>query len=123
MERCTEYAVLHSLQDTLKELCNYDLSLEDMTFALEITGADALKKLNVLPNISLALKVWYVKIQKYKDSISLFEGMKYTLEKLVSKGYTLGIVTSKTKSEFEHDFNRFQVTDLFDVIICDNDEG
>ena len=41
----TEYAVLHSLQDTLKELCNYDLSLEEMTFALGITGADALKKL------------------------------------------------------------------------------
>lgn len=116
----TEYAVLHSLQDTLKELCNYDLSLEEMTFALGITGADALKKLNV-PNISLALKVWDVKMQKYKDSISLFEGMKYTLEKLVSKGYTLGIVTSKTKSEFEHDFNRFQVTDLFDVIICADD--
>ena len=41
----TEYAILHSLQDTLKILSGKKIPCSELTFALGITGIDALNKL------------------------------------------------------------------------------
>ena len=43
----TEYAVLHSLQETIKELSGRKIPCSELRFALGITGTDALKKLEI----------------------------------------------------------------------------
>lgn len=43
----TEYAVLHSLQETIMELSGEEIPVSELTFALGITGADALKILGI----------------------------------------------------------------------------
>ena len=44
----TEYAVLHSLQDTILSLTGKEKSLDELMFALGITGEDALDRKSVV---------------------------------------------------------------------------
>ncbi len=53
----TEYAVLHSLQDTLREMSDMDIPISDLTFCLGITGADALEILKI-PDKETVLSRW-----------------------------------------------------------------
>ena len=41
----TEYAVLHSLQETIKGLSGREIPCSELRFALGITGTDALKNM------------------------------------------------------------------------------
>lgn len=115
----TEYAILHSLQDTLLSL-DKNYSLEKLSFALGITGKDALKQLKVndIPNV---LKLWDRNMRNYKQKITFFDGIKEVLQELIKRGYELGIVTSKTREEFSSDFDCFGITNYFHCIICADD--
>ena len=64
----TDYAILHSLQDTIKYLTGNTVPFDNLSFALGITGDNALKKLNV-GDIPFALKLWDKNMEKYSDSV------------------------------------------------------
>ena len=70
----TEYAVLHSLQDTVKIMTGRDVKVEDLYFALGITGYDALVRLEIVDTNS-ALDIWDKNMRQYIDSVKVFEGM------------------------------------------------
>lgn len=53
----TEYAVLHSLQETIKGLSEREIPCSELRFALGITGTDALKKLEI-KDTSYAIELW-----------------------------------------------------------------
>ena len=53
----TEYAVLHSLQDTIRCIAGKNVDIEELTFALGITGEDALHRLRINDVVS-ALSLW-----------------------------------------------------------------
>ena len=53
----TEYAVLHSLQETIKGLSGREIPCSELRFALGITGTDALKKLEI-KDTSYAIELW-----------------------------------------------------------------
>ena len=53
----TEYAVLHSLQETIKGLSGREIPCSELRFALGITGTDALKKL-AIKDTSYAIELW-----------------------------------------------------------------
>ncbi len=116
----TEYAVLHSLQDTMRILLGKELPCAELTFALGITGADALTKLAV-KDIPRAIGLWDKNMCKYADSVKVFDGVIELMEKLLRLDCETGIVTSKTKKEFEHDFYPFGIGHYFKTIICADD--
>lgn len=116
----TEYAVLHSLQDTVRELYKKEISVSELRFALGITGADALKILQI-EDISRALGLWDKNMGKYADTVKVFEGISELLEELLKMDCQMGIVTSKTREEFEHDFGRFGISHYFKTIVCADD--
>lgn len=80
----TEYAVLHSLQDTIGTLTGQKPPLEELTFALGITGEDALKRLAV-SDIPGTLALWIDYLRQYDDTTALFQGMEETLSALSQK--------------------------------------
>jgi phosphoglycolate phosphatase-like HAD superfamily hydrolase len=43
------------------------------------------------------------------------------LEKLCQNGYPLGIITSKTRQEFNMDFSPFGFGAYFDIVVCADD--
>jgi len=116
----TEYAILHSLQDTLKILSGKKIPCSELTFALGITGIDALKKLDI-KDIPGAIKLWDKNMCRYTAAVRVFDGIAELLEILLKSGYEMGIVTSMTKKEFEYDFCPFGLRHYFNIIVCADD--
>ena len=116
----TEYAILHSLQKTLELILNKKMDISKLTFALGIPGENALQKLGV-DNISSALELWDENMNDFRDTISIFSDIEVVLKSLVSSGYKLGIVTSKTRVEFENNFIPLGINKYFRTIICADD--
>lgn len=116
----TEYAVLHSLQDTLRILSGKEIPCAELEFALGITGIDALKILEI-PNISHAIGLWEKILRNYIDTNKIFEGIAELLENLRKLDYKMGIVTSRTREEFTHEFCRLGISHYFTTIVCADD--
>lgn len=116
----TEYAVLHSLQDTIKTFTGKEPPLEDLTFALGITGEDALKQL-AFPDVPTALTRWIDYLNRYDDTVSVFHGIESSLETLSRMGCKCGIATSRIRDEFENEFQRFSIRRYFDIVVCADD--
>ena len=108
----TEYAVLHSLQETIKELSGREIPCSELRFALGITGADALKKLEI-KDTSYAIELWVKKMGNYTNTVKVFDGIIELLKNLRSLDYEMGIVTSKTREEFTNDFCPFGISHNF----------
>ena len=118
----TEYAVLHSLQDTLIAVTGINKEIDELTFALGIPGKNALKKLNIQESsFSIILGDWEKCMCKYSNAVCVFQGISDLLKALVQSGYKLGIVTSKTREEFKQDFEPFDISSYFATIICADD--
>lgn len=116
----TEYAVLHSLQETLRILYGKEIPCAELEFALGITGIDALKILEI-PNISHAIGLWEKILRNYIDTNKIFEGIAELLENLRKLDYKMGIVTSRTREEFTHEFCRLGISHYFTTIVCADD--
>ena len=116
----TEYAVLHSLQETIKGLSGREIPCSELRFALGITGKDALKKLEI-KDTSYAIELWDKNMRNYTNTIKVFDGIVELLKNLISLDYEIGIVTSKTREEFTHDFCPFGINHYFKIIICADD--
>lgn len=116
----TERAILPSLRDTLEAMTGRCYQEQELTFALGITGADALERLGIT-DISAALALWIEKMHGYEDAVSLFGGVAETLALLRKRELALGIVTSKTREEFSHDFTRFGISGCFQTVVCAED--
>lgn len=115
----TEYAILHSLKDTLKEILNKDYKTTDLEFALGTTGEAALKKLGI-SDIHKTLNLWDDNMKKYTDLIGIFDKTEELLTHLLPE-YKLGIVTSKTKSEFKQEKKLIELKKYFEIIVCADD--
>lgn len=86
----TEYAVLHSLQETIKELSGRKIPCSELRFALGITGTDALKKLEI-KDTSYAIELWDKNMRNYTNTIKVFDGIIELLKNLLSLDYKWGL--------------------------------
>ena len=117
----TEEAILQSLQDTVREILHEDIEKCDLKFALGIPGGIALRKLGIT-DIERANDRWNEHLLKYKSRIRLFDGIPELLDSLKMNGCKLGIVTSKTRSEYTADFAApFALSGYFNTVICVED--
>ena len=110
----TEYAVLHSLQETIKGLSGREIPCSELRFALGITGTDALKKLEI-KDTSYAIELWDKNMRNYTNTIKVFDGIIELLKNLISLDYEIGIVTSKTREEFTHDLSYCSTEEFFEA--------
>ena len=110
----TEYAVLHSLQETIKGLSGREIPCSELRFALGITGTDALKKL-AIKDTSYAIELWDKNMRNYTNTIKVFDGIIELLKNLLSLDYKMGIVTSKTREEFTHDLSYCSTEEFFEA--------
>ena len=110
----TEYAVLHSLQETIKGLSGREIPCSELRFALGITGTDALKKLEI-KDTSYAIELWDKNMRNYTNTIKVFDGIVELLKNLISLDYEIGIVTSKTREEFTHDLSYCSTEEFFEA--------
>lgn len=116
----TEYAILHSLQKTVAALSGNVVPYAGLEFALGITGIDALKRLGI-KNIPHALSIWEKYMRRYMRTVKVFDGVTGLLGDLMETGCETGIVTSKTREEFEHDFSGSGISRYFETVVCADD--
>ena len=116
----TEYAVINSLIKTITEITGSAPQYESLKFALGITGRNALELLKI-PDIEDALKRWDRNMKLLQHTIQPFQGIKECLQSLLSRGYILGIVTSKTYQEYYSEFEPLGLADYFSTIVCADD--
>lgn len=116
----TEYAVIHSLIKTITVITGNTPQYANLKFALGITGRNALKLLKV-PNIDEGLRLWDINMKLYQHTIQPFQGIKECLESLFTKGYNLGIVTSKRYMEYCADFKPLGLAKYFTTVVCADD--
>ena len=81
----TEYAVLHSLQDTVEYMTGTKPKIEKLIFALGITGEDALLQLG-MTDIPFVLSLWDKNMEKYASRVQVFDNINNLLEQLTSCG-------------------------------------
>ena len=116
----TARCILVSLQDALKETDGISVEYNDLVFALGCTSLVVLDRLEV-KDPQATLKLWVENEDKYSDMIRLFDGVRELLEQLKENGCELGIVTSRTREEFDLIFRRQPVRDMFSTTICATD--
>ncbi|MDR2917707.1 MAG: HAD family hydrolase [Tannerella sp.] len=112
----SEYADLNSLKETIYELKKEQVELSELTFALGIPGEVALKKLGI-DDTKNGIHIWNNYMAKYSHTIKLYEGVENVIKELKSRGYKLGIITSKNKNEYKNDFAPLGLDHYFDTII------
>lgn len=115
----TEKAVLKTWQSTLKKY-NYEYSLEQLRVVLGITMQKSFEKLNVVVDNQFESQ-WIQNYYPYAKEIDFFDGAKEMLLYLKEKGSCLGIVTSRSKEEYDKYFNSFNLESIFNYIICADD--
>lgn len=116
----TEKAILCALQKLLKEERNISYSAEELTFILGIPGKEALRMLKV-SNPDQALAKWDKYLSEYFSYISVFPEIEKAIRCLHNSSVKTGIVTSKTKHEYEKDFIPFGLNQYFQYVVCAND--
>lgn len=116
----TGEAILSSLQKVVQEDLGQVLSKEELRFAFGIPGAVTLEKLGV-GNIEDSLEKWLKYLNDFKNTIKVFKGVNDCLIKLKAGGTKAGIVTSKTRKEFEDSFTPMGLADFFDYVVCADD--
>lgn len=113
----TQYANLQSLRDTLLTLAGQAPPPEELTFTFGITGVDALNALGV-EDVPGALALWERNLTAYRDTVRVFPGIPQLLERLEALGLGLGVVTSRTRAEFDADFAQLPIAGRFQTVVC-----
>lgn len=116
----TEYASLHSLQDTVRQLLGRTVPLPDLQFAMFLPDAVSLRRLGI-DDVRRGTQMRLEHFLRYLSTVSLFSGMRDTLTELKKRQFSLGIITAETHPEWRAHAHRFQLEDFFDTIICAED--
>lgn len=116
----TEFAVLTSLQKLVLEELNKHMSFEELRFALGIPGEVTLEKLKI-SNVSACNNKWNEYINDNFQQVKVFDKIEEALAALSKMGISMGIVTSKTKEEFQNDFVHFGLDQYFELVVCADD--
>lgn len=67
------------------------------------------------------LEQWMEGLKTYYKKVRFFPGMKELLHTLKKQGYSMGMVTSRTRQEAMFDLERFDMKPFFSSLICSDD--
>lgn len=116
----TEETILLSLQHMLLRMTGHLYPFEKLYFALGITGDEALRRLE-LPDPEKAMEIWLSYMGRYEYLQKPFKGIGEIVQWLGESGVRLGIVTSRTRSEFQKSMAQYSFMKDFEVVICADD--
>ncbi len=117
----TQRSVLETWQKTLKRFVpDRDFSMEQLQVVLGITTEKALEKLKV--NVPDDFEnQWAALYRESARSISFFDGVPEMLKGLKKKGCALGVVSSRSRQEYQDYFTGFGLDPLCSALVLKED--
>jgi len=116
----TENAVLHSFQDTIQELSQRKVELDDLKFTFGIPVEAALNQLGI-KDVQAGSTIWHKHLKNYVYTFKVFDGIEDLLKELKFQNCQLGIITSKNREEYKNDFLPFGFGEYFDIVVSVED--
>ncbi|MFA7033395.1 MAG: HAD family hydrolase [Bacteroidales bacterium] len=116
----TEKTGVLSLQKTVKEMLNKDMSYDEIYPYFGIPSLKAVKMLG-FPDLEAAAYRWEENFQSMMQYVTPFDGVEAMLKQLKENDKQLGIVTSRSEFEFSYDPHLKIWKQWFDYIVCSED--
>lgn len=118
----TAYANLCALQEAVHTFTGKEYTHEELTFSLGRSGVDTMKILQIPQEHHRdVIRLWEENLLHYADTVHYFTGIPEVVEQLHAKGYPMGIVTSKSKAEFDNEIILKPLLHCFGVVVCAED--
>lgn len=115
----TESVQLKALQQVAKQR-GLHYSMDDLRIVFGLPGRIGLERLGI-EDVEQTLVDWEEAIEAFQDEMTLFDRIQELIEMLHTQGYALGIVTSKTKKQFDTEVVPFGIHTYFDAIVVADD--
>lgn len=115
----TEAAVLKTWRHTLRQY-GYGYSLEEIKPVLGVTTEIGLQRLHAHADEQYTEK-WQANYKTYASEADFFPGTKEMLHCLQAKGCSLGIVSSRSRKEYQAFFASFHLEEFFTTVILEED--
>ncbi len=116
----TEYSIIKSLQRLVFQMQGRTLQEEELQFVLGITGSDALTQLGI-EDTKENFDIWNGYADQEEASIRIFDGIEETLKGLKEAGIHLGVITSRSREEYEKGVVSRGLGDYFETVVCCDD--
>lgn len=116
----TEYSIIKSLQRLVFQMQGRTIHEEELQFVLGITGSDALTQLGI-EDIKENFDIWNAYADQEEASIRIFDGIEETLKGLKEAGVHLGVITSRSREEYEKGVVSRGLGDYFETVVCCDD--
>lgn len=120
----TSESIILTMQDTLKYFKNEDIEDEDIKRLIGLPLFEMFKSIKGFQeeNIESAVKEYSVRYKNIcKNTVTMFEGVKETLENLHKKGVKLTIATSRGKDTLLLFLKELDIEHLFSFVACCDD--
>lgn len=117
----TREAILGTYAALLRELEPGARELPDLEFTLGIPTPAALERLGIADVVAAERRWLELYCGSFAQSNRLFDGIEEVVRGLRGRGLRLGIVTSKDRVEYAHDFVPLGLEEYFDVVVCVDD--
>ena len=116
----TEKTGVLSLQKSVKELMGKDMTYDELYPYFGIPTMVVAQKMG-FQDVEAAAHSWEENFQELMYLIVPFEGVEEMLPRLREMGFKLGVVTSRSRFEFNYDPRLSQWKDLFETVITSDD--
>lgn len=116
----TEKATLMALKEVLKEDLNQDVQLEDLVSFLGIPGSYAINAFD-FSNPESSLQKWVQRMDELRAYNQFYEGILELLRTINNRALKLGIVTSRTRAEWDSDPLLKNIAHYFECVITADD--
>ena len=116
----TEQTGLQSLGKTVKEMSGREMSLDELYYFFGIPSYEASKMLGIGDPVLFAER-WEENFQEMFYLSSVFDGIPEVMAAIKAAGRTMGVVTSRSRFEYDRDPLTVPWKPDFKVVICSED--
>ena len=118
----TEKTGLLSLGQTVEALTGRRMTLEELYPYFGIPSYEASKMLSVGDPVRFA-ELWEENFQKAISLSRIFDGIPQVLDEMVRSGRVMGVVTSRSRLEYDNDRLLLKWKPYFNPVICSEDSA
>ena len=116
----SEVPILKTWQETFREY-NRDYSLEQLKVVLYGPSLTVLRWLNFYDDERTFIQKWQNNYEKYCLEVGFFDGIEKMLKTLKAQGCTLGMVSLRSRYEYQRFFASFHLENYFKYVIFGDD--